>query len=282
MLFRSSQQPLGPHSALFEDKDAVIVDERDRTPRNKPDWLRDFHPPPQPHWHVQPTASAPDGSSGEGPLSIGSVGHPENCAIACRYRRRKGGCRLGTSCPQCHLCFWQRSLVTGAQKTKQQIEQQEETREQLDSQPSAAQKENLQIQAPLGFEVPQLEVAAPQEFGTDQQQPQQETYEEASAIPNLVGTVSALAGPQPWSVGSMGHPERCGKACKYARRKTGCHLGASCPDCHACQWRRDTNGVKQGKKPEQTATGSGEDAKEILAKLIHLQFSVALRRCPAL
>ena len=134
---KDSQQPLGPHSALFEDKDAVIVDERDRTPRNKPDWLRDFPPPPQPHWHVQPTeASAPAGSSGEGPLSIGSVGHPENCAIACRYRRRKGGCRLGTSCPQCHLCFWQRSLVNGAQRTKQQIEQQEETHEQLDSQPS--------------------------------------------------------------------------------------------------------------------------------------------------
>lgn len=40
------------------------------------------------------------------------------------------------------------------------------------------------------------------------------------------------------SVGTMGHPEVCGQACRYVRRKGGCVLGADCPDCHQCIWRR--------------------------------------------
>jgi len=41
-------------------------------------------------------------------LSLGSIGHPHSCAAACRYVKRKGGCRDGTRCPNCHLCFWRR------------------------------------------------------------------------------------------------------------------------------------------------------------------------------
>lgn len=41
-------------------------------------------------------------------LSVGSVGHPRHCAGACRYVKRKGGCREGERCPHCHLCFWSR------------------------------------------------------------------------------------------------------------------------------------------------------------------------------
>jgi hypothetical protein len=40
--------------------------------------------------------------------SLGSFGHPYRCAAACRYIKRKGGCKNGASCPECHLCFWQR------------------------------------------------------------------------------------------------------------------------------------------------------------------------------
>lgn len=40
------------------------------------------------------------------------------------------------------------------------------------------------------------------------------------------------------SLGSIGHPLNCGKACKYARRKDGCTRGAVCSDCHICNWQR--------------------------------------------
>jgi len=42
-------------------------------------------------------------------LSIGSAGHPHACAEACRYVKRKGGCRDGKNCKCCHLCFWTRT-----------------------------------------------------------------------------------------------------------------------------------------------------------------------------
>mmetsp|Transcript_4 Transcript_4/g.12 ORF Transcript_4/g.12 Transcript_4/m.12 type:complete len:344 (-) Transcript_4:47-1078(-) len=45
---------------------------------------------------------------GEAPFSEGSHGHPEQCAEACKYVRRKGGCRDGANCPNCHLCHWRR------------------------------------------------------------------------------------------------------------------------------------------------------------------------------
>jgi len=41
-------------------------------------------------------------------LSLGSIGHPHSCASACRYVKRKGGCRDGARCQYCHLCFWRR------------------------------------------------------------------------------------------------------------------------------------------------------------------------------
>mmetsp|Transcript_42147 Transcript_42147/g.111316 ORF Transcript_42147/g.111316 Transcript_42147/m.111316 type:complete len:628 (-) Transcript_42147:339-2222(-) len=40
--------------------------------------------------------------------SIGSVGHPYSCQKACKYVRRKGGCRDGEACKLCHHCHWSR------------------------------------------------------------------------------------------------------------------------------------------------------------------------------
>mmetsp|Transcript_22127 Transcript_22127/g.51667 ORF Transcript_22127/g.51667 Transcript_22127/m.51667 type:complete len:250 (-) Transcript_22127:138-887(-) len=42
----------------------------------------------------------------------------------------------------------------------------------------------------------------------------------------------------PLSLGSFGHPTKCGKACKYSRKARGCKDGASCTRCHLCKWRR--------------------------------------------
>jgi len=53
-----------------------------------------------------PGAAAPDLPAMH--LSLGSIGHPHSCAQACRYVKRKGGCREGAKCPHCHLCFWRR------------------------------------------------------------------------------------------------------------------------------------------------------------------------------
>lgn len=41
--------------------------------------------------------------------SIGSHGHPDSCRPACKYVRRKGGCRDGANCPNCHFCEWRRA-----------------------------------------------------------------------------------------------------------------------------------------------------------------------------
>lgn len=41
-------------------------------------------------------------------VSMGTVGHPVSCGTPCRYVKRKGGCRDGSACLNCHLCFWVR------------------------------------------------------------------------------------------------------------------------------------------------------------------------------
>lgn len=40
------------------------------------------------------------------------------------------------------------------------------------------------------------------------------------------------------SKGSVGHPVRCGPACKYVKRKGGCQDGANCSNCHQCFWSK--------------------------------------------
>jgi len=46
-------------------------------------------------------------------LSLGSIGHPVRCAAACRYVKKKGGCRAGADCPNCHVCYWRRDAAQG-------------------------------------------------------------------------------------------------------------------------------------------------------------------------
>eukprot|EP00434_Breviolum_minutum_P036241 symbB.v1.2.032107.t1/scaffold3809.1/size49892/1 len=54
--------------------------------------------PPPPAPHVVPRESRkPRGAI----ISKGSVGHPFTCATACKYVKRKGGCRDGADCPHC-------------------------------------------------------------------------------------------------------------------------------------------------------------------------------------
>mmetsp|Transcript_31150 Transcript_31150/g.58436 ORF Transcript_31150/g.58436 Transcript_31150/m.58436 type:complete len:223 (+) Transcript_31150:141-809(+) len=39
-------------------------------------------------------------------FSLGSRGHPNRCKPACRFHRRKGGCREGAACKFCHECIF--------------------------------------------------------------------------------------------------------------------------------------------------------------------------------
>jgi len=54
------------------------------------------------------------------------------------------------------------------------------------------------------------------------------------------GLGSAVVSNGVLSRGSLGHPEHCGLACKYAWRTRGCKDGANCRRCHVCRWRRST------------------------------------------
>eukprot|EP00931_Biecheleriopsis_adriatica_P001234 TRINITY_DN10151_c0_g1_i1.p1 TRINITY_DN10151_c0_g1~~TRINITY_DN10151_c0_g1_i1.p1 ORF type:complete len:290 (+),score=50.29 TRINITY_DN10151_c0_g1_i1:82-951(+) len=46
------------------------------------------------------------------PASAGSRGHPLKCRAACKYLRRKGGCREGAACTFCHECRFLRASNT--------------------------------------------------------------------------------------------------------------------------------------------------------------------------
>lgn len=42
-------------------------------------------------------------------VSVGSVGHPNSCAGACKFaKKRNRGCKDGSACLHCHLCKWTR------------------------------------------------------------------------------------------------------------------------------------------------------------------------------
>mmetsp|Transcript_10712 Transcript_10712/g.25947 ORF Transcript_10712/g.25947 Transcript_10712/m.25947 type:complete len:262 (-) Transcript_10712:30-815(-) len=41
-------------------------------------------------------------------VSIGSRGHPFNCAAPCKYYAKAKGCKDGANCDHCHLCRWKK------------------------------------------------------------------------------------------------------------------------------------------------------------------------------
>jgi len=55
------------------------------------------------------------------------------------------------------------------------------------------------------------------------------------------------------SVGSLGHPRKCSRACTYVRRKNGCRNGAACLDCHQCVWQRKG---RENKAVSEEVTGN--------------------------
>lgn len=189
-------------------------------------------------------------------LSVGSIGHPHGCKPACRYVKRRGGCRDGVTCTNCHMCFWRRV-------------------------------------SPLDQAVP----------------PPPRPYEETRRADEMASTPGQEASPPPGisahppidaaalglpSVGTWGHPHRCGPPCKYVRRKTGCRDGLDCLKCHRCHWQRGlpprpgdvaaerlaaaavaaAEGAAHGREEADAEPSEGERAADMLQKLIRLQLFV--------
>jgi len=141
-------------------------------------WQRSAAEPP-----IQLIIEVPFGQDSEPPpISTGSEGHPISCGQACKYFRRKGGCRNGESCLDCHQCGWQRRAL------------------------------------------PKHITKLPSSF---------------KAVNEGKGdVVSGGSGHCP-SVGSIGHPFSCsGIGCKYIKKAKGCKDGQCCLRCHLCPWRR--------------------------------------------
>eukprot|EP00931_Biecheleriopsis_adriatica_P107100 TRINITY_DN8142_c0_g3_i1.p1 TRINITY_DN8142_c0_g3~~TRINITY_DN8142_c0_g3_i1.p1 ORF type:complete len:468 (+),score=77.64 TRINITY_DN8142_c0_g3_i1:74-1405(+) len=72
-------------------------------------------PPPKMHSVARPPRQARADASEPTVqvISRGSVGHPISCAPACKHVKRKGGCREGVECPNCHECFWSKDGKKG-------------------------------------------------------------------------------------------------------------------------------------------------------------------------
>ncbi|CAL1141771.1 unnamed protein product, partial [Cladocopium goreaui] len=84
-------------------------------PQATSDVLTILPPPPAPH-------AVPRGEYRKHRTAIiskGSVGHPLNCAAACKYVKRKGGCRDGADCPNCHECFWSKATAKESAERKE-------------------------------------------------------------------------------------------------------------------------------------------------------------------
>mmetsp|Transcript_50586 Transcript_50586/g.156551 ORF Transcript_50586/g.156551 Transcript_50586/m.156551 type:complete len:208 (+) Transcript_50586:72-695(+) len=45
----------------------------------------------------------------------GSMGHPDRCALPCKYAFKARGCKDGSACTRCHLCPWTKA---GEQKAR--------------------------------------------------------------------------------------------------------------------------------------------------------------------
>lgn len=135
------------------------------------------------------TTSTADRSGAESLImSAGTRGHPNSCARACRYLRRKQGCRDGAACTHCHACFWHRRTT--------------ETTPAADSSPAV--QANLEVEDAL--EQSGGMAMAPYDFAVD-----------------LCPTV-----------GSWGHPVRCAPACPHGPGE--CKAGKQCQHCHLCRW----------------------------------------------
>eukprot|EP00928_Gymnodinium_smaydae_P062962 TRINITY_DN4667_c0_g5_i1.p1 TRINITY_DN4667_c0_g5~~TRINITY_DN4667_c0_g5_i1.p1 ORF type:complete len:335 (-),score=53.80 TRINITY_DN4667_c0_g5_i1:54-1058(-) len=174
--------------------------------------------------------------------SIGSMQHPYGCGAPCRYVRRKGGCRDGPACPYCHFCVWRRETKVGGAGcggggrvrigacaspgcglTSTGLEAAElEGSDHLPAYVNVSESVGWSFEGvvPPPPPTPPPPCLIAQALGSDSE----------DAAP-------ALAACAP-SLGSIGHPVNCRRACKYFGKRRGCKEGSKCERCHLCPWTR--------------------------------------------
>mmetsp|Transcript_67154 Transcript_67154/g.160175 ORF Transcript_67154/g.160175 Transcript_67154/m.160175 type:complete len:380 (-) Transcript_67154:133-1272(-) len=239
-------------------------------------------PPPAPHAVPRPQkesktpAAAPTGSSGR-IVSIGSVGHPFTCAEACKYVKRKGGCRDGSQCTKCHECFWSRVPAGGEKEEEPKPVESVET-VPVETQPFSCGSVGHPYTCAKackyvwrkrgcrdGANCPNCHYCKWQRKPKDEEEEEEEKEESTQTSKTSQSSVALFEGipPPPGlelpsalpdtelqapgllsSVGSLGHPYSCAQACKYVGKAKGCKDGTSCPNCHLCRWSRNAGVTK--------------------------------------
>jgi len=155
--------------------------------------------------------------------SLGSLGHPHSCGNACKYVKRKSGCRNGSRCLDCHICHWQRKpLPVPAVQPQSLATQSQQQQRQQSQQP-------LLVCAPCESDVPAIIFSRSTSGGQ---------CSSVLGLDELVPSHADMATQACPSVGSIGHPHSCGMACKYVNKQKGCKDGKLCVCCHLCIWRR--------------------------------------------
>jgi len=233
---------------------------------------------------LPPSAVLPD----EAP-TIGTAGHPISCGPACRYARRKGGCREGPRCLNCHYCKWRRALRDEGED--------EDRRHTSNGDLGGGSVSTLERLLRIQLYCREKEIVTGS-AAESLQPPDRRATEPAGSSSGLAGRLSKLpwdlppdavldstshslgpnrnsrssidptvrdGSPRAWqppaSFGSLGHPEKCAPACKYLNKLAGCKDGLWCANCHVCQWRRapQVRPIPEGDmvdSPEHAADGA--------------------------
>lgn len=168
-------------------------------------------------------------------VSKGSVGHPLKCATACKYVKRKGGCRDGADCPNCHECFWSKATAKEQRKEATVPSCPGSQEELVEKVVRLLQEESHQVPQSASGWHQGPEINFMEDYGPD--------FVDylGIKIPGTKERLAAGARPSealPCNPGSMGHPYSCGPACKYVLKQKGCKDGDLCSHCHICRWTR--------------------------------------------
>jgi len=174
-------------------------------------------------------------------ISVGSVGHPQDCGAPCKYARRKGGCTDGKWCTNCHQCQWACDRLTAAPALTSSFSAGSADHPERCGQPCKYVRRKTGCRH--GERCPDCHLCQ-----WCRQPPAEEDAAPVARKPDGVppppppfgGNTSTEALSDLWPcVGSVGHPYACaGLGCKYSHKARGCKDGKLCTRCHLCRWNR--------------------------------------------
>lgn len=189
------------------------------------------------------------------PISIGTHGHPNSCSEACKYVKRKGGCREGENCPKCHLCHWQRptlraraAVAEGGPPATHTVteniqEAENNSADVFHWQPAKGQNSSRTAEEGNGASGGDSNTVF-----SGKREPSGANGYWALLVDSYVPAPKGSAFPPAeedanlcmpaLSIGSIGHPHSCAAACRYHGKMGGCKDGNQCDRCHLCKWSR--------------------------------------------